>query len=124
MSSRLNCCIILLIAAVAQFPLCSSFPTTSTSYRKRPQQQLFAASSSSNNVDECTISSQKRRTILSRSLIVTAGTILSTSVVDNKIAHAAADGQLNVLLDQIKEGSKQLEAIPDLIKAEQWDAGM
>ena len=123
MSSRLNCCIILLIAAVAQFPLCSSF-VSPTTHRKRPQQQLFAASSSSNNVDECTISSQQRRAILSRSLIVTAGTILSTSVVDNKIAHAAADGQLTVLLNQIKEGSKQLEAVPDLIKAEQWDAGM
>jgi len=55
-------------------------------------------------------------------LIFTAGTILST-VFDNKAA-LAADGQLSVLLDQIKEGSKQLEAVPDLIKAEKWDAGM
>ena len=120
MSPKLNC-IFLLIAAVVQFPFCCSFLSPSTTNRKLPQLPL-AASSSSNNFDDCTIFSQQRRTILSRPLIFTAGTILST-VVDNKTAHAA-DGQLTVLLDQIKEGSKQLEAVPDLIKAEQWDAGM
>jgi len=80
--------------------------------------QLLAASSS----DDFMVTSNHRRTILSGPLIFTAGTILST-VVDNKAA-LAADGQLSVLLDQIKEGSKQLEAVPDLIKAEKWDAGM
>lgn len=95
-------CLFLLIAAAAQMPLCFSFPSPS----------------SSNNIDLC----QQRRTFLERPLIFTVGTILSTTL-DNKKA-LAADGQLAVLLDQIKEGSKQLEAVPDLIKAEQWDAGM
>ncbi|KAL7497837.1 hypothetical protein ACHAWT_007719 [Skeletonema menzelii] len=119
MSPKLNC-LFLLITAVVQFPLCCSFLSPPKTNRKLPQQPLAASSSSSNSFDDCRISSQKRRTILSQPLAFTAGTILST-LVDNKTAHAA-DGQLTVLLDQIKEGSKQLEAVPDLIKAEQWDA--
>jgi len=86
--------------------------------RKLPRQPLVA-SSSSRNIDDCTISCHQRRTFLGRPLIFTVGTILSTTL-DNKKA-LAADGQLALLLDQIKEGSKQLEAVPDLIKAEQWD---
>ena len=121
MSPKLNC-LFLLITAVVQFPLCCSFLSPPKTNRKLPQQPLAASSSSSNSFDDFRISSQKRRTILSQPLAFTAGTILST-LVDNKTAHAA-DGQLTVLLDQIKEGSKQLEAVPDLIKAEQWDAGM
>ncbi len=68
------------------------------------------------------VTSQLRRRIMSWPLVVTAGTILSTAV-DNKAA-LAADGQLPKLLDQIKEGSKQLDAIPELIKGEKWDSGM
>lgn len=90
--------------------------------RKLPRQSQLAASSSSNNIDDSTISCQQRRTFLGKPLIFTVGTILSTTL-DNKRA-LAADGQLAVLLDQIKEGSKQLEAVPDLIKAEQWDGGV
>jgi len=62
------------------------------------------------------VTSQQRRTILGWPLIITAETILSTAV-------NAAYGQLPKLLDQIKEGSKQLDAIPELIKAEKWDSG-
>eukprot|EP00573_Skeletonema_grethae_P009798 CAMPEP_0201697742 /NCGR_PEP_ID=MMETSP0578-20130828/13229_1 /ASSEMBLY_ACC=CAM_ASM_000663 /TAXON_ID=267565 /ORGANISM="Skeletonema grethea, Strain CCMP 1804" /LENGTH=230 /DNA_ID=CAMNT_0048184013 /DNA_START=27 /DNA_END=717 /DNA_ORIENTATION=- len=119
MSSKLNC-LFLLIAAAAQMPLCCSFLSPSSSMnRKLPRQSQLAASSSSNNIDDSTISCQQRRTFLGKPLIFTVGTILSTTL-DNKRA-LAADGQLAVLLDQIKEGSKQLEAVPDLIKAEQWD---
>jgi hypothetical protein len=35
----------------------------------------------------------------------------------------AADGSLNVLVGQLKESSKMMDGIPDLIKAEKWDAG-
>jgi len=66
------------------------------------------------------VSSQKRRKILSGPLI--AATIAVAS--QNKVALAADDGQLPKLLDQIKEGKQQLEDIPELIKAEKWDAGM
>eukprot|EP00985_Skeletonema_marinoi_P004891 scaffold2120_cov115-Skeletonema_marinoi.AAC.1 len=111
---KLNC-MFLLIAAVAQLPMSCSFLSPSTMNHQIPR-QLLAASSS----DDFMVTSNHRRTILSGPLIFTAGTILST-VFDNKAA-LAADGQLSVLLDQIKEGSKQLEAVPDLIKAEKWDA--
>ena len=67
------------------------------------------------------VSSQKRRKILIGPF--TAATIAVAS--QNKVALAADDdGQLPKLLDQIKEGRQQLEDIPELIKAEKWDAGM
>ena len=96
-------------------PLCCSFVTPSSN----PRQLLAAAS---NNIHDCVVTSQQRRTILTGPLIATTGTILST-LLDNKAA-LAADGQLTKLLEQIKEGSKQLEDVPELIKAEKWDPGM
>ena len=66
------------------------------------------------------VSSQKRRKIL-----ISPFTAATFAVVSqNKVALAADDGQLPKLLDQIKEGRQQLEDIPELIKAEKWDAGM
>lgn len=120
--SKLNCVVFLLVVVVAHLPLCRPFILSpSTNRQLPPQQQLLAASSSSNNnIDDCMVTSQLRRRIMSWPLVVTAGTILSTAV-DNKAA-LAADGQLPKLLDQIKEGSKQLDAIPELIKAEKWDS--
>lgn len=67
------------------------------------------------------VSSQKRRKIL-----ISPFTATITVASQSKVALAADedDGQLPKLLDQIKEGRQQLEDIPELIKAEKWDAGM
>jgi hypothetical protein len=56
-----------------------------------------------------------RRSILTNSLAVTA--------CFGPIAAIAADGKLDAILNQIKEANKQLEDVPDLIKAEKWDSG-
>ena len=67
--------------------------------------------------------SKQRRIILSGPLITAAGSIFPTMFLGTKAAHAAAD-QFATLLDQIKEASRQLDDVPDLIKTEKWDSGM
>jgi len=67
-------------------------------------------------------SNQNRRSFLTRSFMATLG--IATSFNGGSIdAAVAADGKLNDILAQIKEGRTQLESIPDLIKDEKWDAG-
>lgn len=67
--------------------------------------------------------SKQRRTILSGPLIAAAGSIFPIMFLDTKAAHAS-DEQFATLLDQIKEASRQLDDVPDLIKTEKWDSGM
>lgn len=114
--SKLINCVFLAISIVAHLPFCRPFLLSQSPNRQLPRPLLAASPSSNNNIDDCMVTSQQRRTILGWPLIITAETILSTAV-------NAADGQLPKLLDQIKEGSKQLDAIPELIKAEKWDSG-
>lgn len=121
--------VLLLIAlVVAHLPspsLCFSFIISHPSSKNidLPRWQRLSASSSNNDssIDEnMLVSSQKRRKIL-------IGPFTATIAVasQSKVALAdAEDGQLPNLLDQIKEGRQQLEDIPELIKAEKWDAGM
>lgn len=59
-----------------------------------------------------------RRFILANSL-----GLCIAACVGSPNAATAADGKLAGILGQIKEAQGQLEAIPDLIKAEKWDAG-
>ena len=61
-----------------------------------------------------------RRSVLKYSFAATFGTAASFIGPDAVIA---ADGKLNDILGQIKQGREQLECVPDLIKAEKWDAG-
>jgi hypothetical protein len=42
-------------------------------------------------------------------------------VIENEEAFAA--GTLSTILGQLKEASKMLDDVPDLIKAEKWDSG-
>ena len=120
--------VLLLIAlVVAQLPspsLCFSFIISHPSSKNidLPRRQRLSCSSNNDSIDEnILVSSQKRRKILIGPF--TAATIAVAS--QNKVALADADdGQLPNLLDQIKEGRQQLEDIPELIKAEKWDAGM
>ncbi len=120
--------VLLLIAlVVAHLPspsLCFSFIISHPSSKNidLPRRQRLSACSSNNDSigENMLVSSQKRRKILIGPF--TAATIAVAS--QNKVALAADDGQLPKLLDQIKEGRQQLEDIPELIKAEKWDAGM
>jgi hypothetical protein len=117
---------VLLLIALVSLPSPSlSFIISHSSYIDLPRRQRLSACSSNNNNDNIgenmLVSSQKRRKILISPF--TAATIAVAS--QNKVALADADdGQLPKLLDQIKEGRQQLEDIPELIKAEKWDAGM
>jgi hypothetical protein len=121
--------VLLLIAlVVAHLPspsLCFSLIISHPSSKNidLPRRERLSACSSKNNDsigENMLVSSQKRRKILIGPF--TAATFAVAS--QNKVALAADDGQLPKLLDQIKEGRKQLEDIPELIKAEKWDAGM
>ena len=60
-----------------------------------------------------------RRSILTNSLAAT----LITACFGSPASAIAADGKLDAILGQIKEANKQLEDVPDLIKAEKWDSG-
>ena len=122
--------VILLIAlVVAHLPspsLCFSFiishPSSKNIDLPHRRQRLSACSSNNDSIDEnMLVSSQKRRKIL-----ISPFTATITVASQSKVALAADedDGQLPKLLDQIKEGRQQLEDIPELIKAEKWDAGM
>ena len=119
--------LLLLIAlVVAHLPspsLCFSFIISHPSSKNidLPRRQRLSCSSNNDSIDENTlISSQKRRKIL-----ISPFTATIAVASQNKVALAADDdGQLPNLLDQIKEGRQQLEDIPELIKAEKWDAGM
>jgi hypothetical protein len=60
-----------------------------------------------------------RRSFLTYSFAATFGIAASFVRPDAAIA---ADGKLNAILGQIKQGRDQLECVPDLIEAEKWDA--
>lgn len=50
--------------------------------------------------------------------------VVSLAIVANGYGKAlAAEGSLIQIVSQLKESSKMLDDIPDLIKAEKWDAG-
>lgn len=61
-----------------------------------------------------------RRSILTNSLAATVGI---TACFGSPASAIVADGKLDAILGQIKEANKQLEDVPDLIKAEKWDSG-
>mmetsp|Transcript_42117 Transcript_42117/g.71983 ORF Transcript_42117/g.71983 Transcript_42117/m.71983 type:complete len:246 (-) Transcript_42117:90-827(-) len=61
---------------------------------------------------------QLRRSILTSSLVATFGI---SACFEGNVA-IAADGKLGALLADIKEARGQLDDVPDLIKAEKWDA--
>lgn len=68
---------------------------------------------------EAEVSCSNRRSMLLSPFIASIGIVLG---IDANEA-SAADGILDGLVGQLKESSKMLDDIPDLIKAEQWDAG-
>ena len=124
---RMAVLLLMIALVVAHLPSPSlsfiiSHPSSKNIDLPRRQSRLSACSSNNDSIGENTlISSQKRRKILIGPF--TAATIAVAS--QSKAALADADdGQLPKLLDQIKEGRQQLEDIPELIKAEKWDAGM
>ena len=92
--------------------------------RTRSTSMLTAvAQSQEDDTDQVDTYNQNRRSFLARSFTATLG--IATSFNGGSTDSAvAADGQLNDILAQIKEGRTQLESIPDLIKDEKWDAGM
>lgn len=68
---------------------------------------------------DSSITSQNRRSLVIGPIIASVGITCST-IVDSA---SAADGNLNQIVAQLKESSKMMEDIPELIKAEKWDAG-
>jgi hypothetical protein len=79
----------------------------------------------SNNQDshDVTGSNYATCTCPSRRSIVTGPVVASLLTLIANDKAQAADGNLNVLVGQLKESSKMMDVIPDLIKAEKWDAG-
>jgi hypothetical protein len=79
----------------------------------------------SNNQDshDVTGSNYATCTCPSRRSIVTGPVVASLLTLIANDKAQAADGSLNVLVGQLKESSKMMDVIPDLIKAEKWDAG-
>ena len=63
---------------------------------------------------------KSRRSFVTCSFAATFGITASFVGPDAVIA---ANGKLYVILGKLKEGREQLECVPDLIKAEKWDAG-
>lgn len=122
---------LLFIAALAASPhnQCTSFnmesavnPRRSTLARARPSSigEVIAEEPSAVLSDTSLryeIPCQMRRSILIGGILSTVGTIASANVA------IASGGKLDETLAQIKEANDQLDSIPDLIKAEQWDAG-
>lgn len=67
--------------------------------------------------DSTEISCRKRRSVL-------MCPVVSLAIVANGYGKAlAAEGSLIQIVSQLKESSSMLDEIPDLIKAEKWDAG-
>lgn len=62
---------------------------------------------------------QSRRSFLAGNI---AATMFGIPAVVRPSTVIATDGNLSDLLDQIKEGRDQLDSVPELIKAEKWDA--
>jgi hypothetical protein len=62
---------------------------------------------------------KSRRSFLTGNI---AATMFGIATVIRPRSVIATGGNLNDLLDQIKEGRDQLEIVPELIKAEKWDA--
>mmetsp|Transcript_36647 Transcript_36647/g.76898 ORF Transcript_36647/g.76898 Transcript_36647/m.76898 type:complete len:240 (-) Transcript_36647:258-977(-) len=111
---------------------CTSFVPESATRRQKlvynPKQfatsvQLAAATPASKDDIDLGKSSlephcQHRRSVIASSLAFTFGIVTCF----NENVALAADGKLDELLGQIKEARGQLESVPDLIKAEKWDA--
>lgn len=79
----------------------------------------------SSNIDQANdaIEADKVRSLRRRSVVM-APIVASFSfglVIENEEAFAA--GTLSTILGQLKEASKMLDDVPDLIKAEKWDSG-
>lgn len=66
------------------------------------------------------VSSPHRRFIVTSPIIASLG-IIVTNVSNNEAS--AADGTLDRIVGQLKEASRMLDDVPDLIKAEKWDSG-
>ena len=109
------------LAAACFVDQCQPFAPSVPSSVHRPIFVLAAASSAPSIVDGITEPHFKsRRSFVTCSFAATFG--IATSF-DGPKAVVAADGNLYVILGQLKEGRDQLECVPDLIKAEKWDAG-
>ncbi|KAL7522783.1 hypothetical protein ACHAWX_007512 [Stephanocyclus meneghinianus] len=65
------------------------------------------------------VSSPHRRFIVTSPIIASLG-IIVTNVSNNEAS--AADGTLDRIVGQLKEASRMLDDVPDLIKAEKWDS--
>ena len=66
------------------------------------------------------IASQHRRSLVMGPIVASVIGITLSSSADSA---SAADGNLNQIVAQLKESSKMMDDIPELIKAEKWDAG-
>jgi len=111
-----------IVAIVCLQSQCTSFTPKAQSVRRPTSVLAAAASPSSSNVTGTSHkpNSELRRSILTNSIAATLG---CTVCLDAPNVVTAADGKLDIILDQIKEARDQLASVPDLIQAEKWDAG-
>jgi len=102
------------LAAACFVGQCQPYMPSVSSHRQK--YVLAAASSTPSIVDAAT-----ERHFRSRRSFLTYSFAASFGVRPDAVI--AADGKLNAILGQIKQGRDQLDSVPDLIKAEKWDAG-
>ena len=109
------------LAAACFIDQCQPFTPNVPSFVRRRKFVLAAASSAPLIVNGITERHFKsRRSFVTCSFAATFGIAAS---LEGPKEVLAADGNLYVILGQLKEGRDQLECVPDLIKAEKWDAG-
>jgi hypothetical protein len=101
---------------------CQPFTPSASSAVHRQRRVVLAASSSGPSIVDVVTERdcESRRSFLACSFAATLG-IATPFVGSNTVI--AAEGRLQSILGQIKEGREQLECVPDLIKAEKWDGG-
>jgi len=66
------------------------------------------------------VSSARRRFLVMSPIVASFGIIVTNFGNDEAFA---ADGTLDRIVGQLKEASRMLDTVPDLIKAEKWDSG-
>ena len=117
-------CVICLVVGVIEFSSAFTAAPINIVLHKlvlRSSKSKFKVNNHNLRLDDdnsCTVSRPSRRSILISPIVVSLGLALTT---EGNTAFAT-DGNLNQIVGQLKASSQMLDEIPDLIKAEKWDA--